>query len=188
MAIKTRRLTARDWDVVEKLFGENGACGGCWCMYWRLPRGGKLWEESKGKKNRKTMRQLVTGGQVRAVLAFDGDKPVGWCAYGPRSDFPRLQRVRALPQEYSRTTWSVVCFFIDKDYRRQGVATQLLQAATREAFRAGATEVEGYPIKPKSDRVSPAFAWTGVESLFESCGYTKKLETEASTQLYLRTK
>jgi len=117
MAIRTRRLTSADWDDVEKLFGDKGACGGCWCMYWRLPRGGKLWEENKGKKNRKALRQLVNGGQVRAILAYDGDKPVGWCAFGPRSDFPRLQRVRALPKDFSRTTWSVVCFFIDKEYR-----------------------------------------------------------------------
>ena len=31
-------LTPERWADLEELFGENGACGGCWCMWWRLKR------------------------------------------------------------------------------------------------------------------------------------------------------
>jgi hypothetical protein len=27
-----------NWIDLEKLFGAHGACGGCWCMWWRLKR------------------------------------------------------------------------------------------------------------------------------------------------------
>jgi hypothetical protein len=34
--IETRELAPGLWADLEALFGGNGACGGCWCMYWRL--------------------------------------------------------------------------------------------------------------------------------------------------------
>jgi hypothetical protein len=35
------------WADFETLFGERGACGGCWCMLWRLAR--KEFEQQKGR-------------------------------------------------------------------------------------------------------------------------------------------
>jgi hypothetical protein len=31
-------VTKKRWTDFETLFGERGACGGCWCMLWRLRR------------------------------------------------------------------------------------------------------------------------------------------------------
>ena len=31
-------LDSTRWDDFEELFGEKGACGGCWCMSWRLKK------------------------------------------------------------------------------------------------------------------------------------------------------
>ncbi len=104
--LTTRPLTRNDWPVIEALFGANGACGGCWCMWWRVPMGGKVWEAAKGVPNREAFRSLVQSGRASGVLAFDGDRPVGWCAVGPRADFPRLERSKALARPWSDTTWS----------------------------------------------------------------------------------
>ena len=38
MKLTTHPLTPDLWPVFEDLFGENGAAGGCWCMYWRIDR------------------------------------------------------------------------------------------------------------------------------------------------------
>jgi len=38
MKLTTHPLTPDLWPVFEDLFGENGAAGGCWCMYWRIGR------------------------------------------------------------------------------------------------------------------------------------------------------
>lgn len=167
-----RELTAADWQVVEELFGANGACGGCWCMWWRVPRGGKLWEESKGEKNRAALKSAVEAGLVHAVLAFDAATPVGWCAFGPRETFPRIQSVKALRGDAPAGTWSVVCFYVRAKWRKQGVARLLLEAATRRAFSLGAQRVEGYPVIPtKPGPVPPVFAWTGIPDLFESAHF-----------------
>jgi len=44
-------LTSSHWDDFETLFGDRGACGGCWCMVWRLSR--KDFERGKGAGNRR---------------------------------------------------------------------------------------------------------------------------------------
>ncbi len=172
-ALAVRDLSPGDWAVVERLFGENGACGGCWCMHWRVPRGGKLWEESKGEKNRRSFRALVTAGRVHACLAFDGENaPVGWCCLGPRRDFPRLSTVRALRGVSGEDDWAVVCFFVRSKARKSGVGTALLRAAADLARRRGARSLEGYPVDPKGrGDVPAAFAWTGVTAVFERAGF-----------------
>ncbi|HUW63645.1 MAG TPA: GNAT family N-acetyltransferase [Spirochaetia bacterium] len=42
-------------------------------------------------------------------------------------------------------TWSIVCFFVDRRVRRQGVTLQLLRAAVDYARSQGARVIEGYP-------------------------------------------
>jgi len=39
MELRTRDLTPERWSDLERLFGTNGACAGCWCIWWRLEKG-----------------------------------------------------------------------------------------------------------------------------------------------------
>ncbi len=136
-------------------------------MTWRVPRGGKLWEESKGERNRRAFRGLVLGGKVFGVLAFADEEPVGWCCVGPREDFPRLERTRALATAWTKTTWSVTCFYIKSAWRRKGLASAMLKEAVTVARSNGAKELEGYPVRPYTDNIPGAFAWTGIPAVFE---------------------
>jgi ribosomal protein S18 acetylase RimI-like enzyme len=165
-AIRIRPLREDDFPTIAALFGERGASSGCWCMWWRVPRGGKTWEAARGAPNRRALRTLVEGGRVHALLAFAGDRPVGWCNYGPRGDFPRLETVRAIRREWGPTTWSINCFYVAAGWRRRGVARALLDEATRRAFAAGATEIEGYPIV-----VVERAGYTGTPAMFARAGY-----------------
>jgi hypothetical protein len=56
-------LTAERWTDFEKLFGKRGACGGCWCMWWRLKR--SEFERQKGEGNRKAIKRIVDSGSSR---------------------------------------------------------------------------------------------------------------------------
>lgn len=172
--LSVREVTAEDGQVIEELFGTNGACGGCWCMYWRLEKGGKLWEEMKGEKNRKTFFELLKSGKVKGCLAFSKNKPVGWCCFGPRADFPRFARVKALKTDWNESTWSVVCFYIPAKFRREGVATRLLEYALVIAKKERVSLVEAYPAPDKwakKGTIPGAFAWTGTTSLFTKFGF-----------------
>jgi len=44
-------LTPERWRDLESLFGPRGACGGCWCMFWKLPR--REFSRRKGEGNRR---------------------------------------------------------------------------------------------------------------------------------------
>ena len=168
--LKCFPLTKNRWTDFEQLFGKNGACGGCWCMLWRLTR--KQFEFQKGEGNRQAMKALVDAGEMPGLLAYLEGQPVGWCALAPREDYPALGRSRILKPVDDRPCWSVACLFVHRAYRRQGVSTQLLRAAVDFARGKGAKILEGYPVEPKSDKpIPPAFAWTGISKAFEVTGF-----------------
>ncbi|HVX30165.1 MAG TPA: hypothetical protein VHA53_06760, partial [Nitrolancea sp.] len=87
-------LTSERWNDLEALFGPRGACGGCWCMTWRLTRA--EYERGKGDGNREAFRAVVASGAPVGLLAYAGNEPIGWCAIAPREDFPALERSRIL--------------------------------------------------------------------------------------------
>lgn len=184
--ITTRALRRSDWPLVEALFGANGACGGCWCMWWRVPMGGKTWEAAKGANNRAAFKQLVESGRASGVLAFADGLPVGWCAVGPRADFPRIERSKALVRDWSEGSWSLNCLFVPSHSRGKGVATALVAAAVGLARSSGAAEVEAYPQASRpGERLPGAFVWTGVPSLFEAAGFTPLRKPQSGRTLYL---
>jgi GNAT superfamily N-acetyltransferase len=162
-------LTPDRWPDLEKLFGERGACGGCWCMTWRLPRA--EWEAGKKSGNKQAFRSLVEDDDQPGVLAYDGDEPVGWCAIAPRDVYIRLRNSRVLAPVDDRPVWSISCLFIAKPYRRQGLSVTLIRAAVDFARSKGATTVEAYPVVPYSESMPGAFAWTGIISAYEQAGF-----------------
>jgi GNAT superfamily N-acetyltransferase len=169
MQLDFEPLTNKNWDHFQELFGKRGACGGCWCMLWRLAP--KQFRQQKGEGNRRAMKRIVGSGEVPGILAFDGGKPVGWCALAPRSHYPALARSRVMKPVDDFPVWSVACLFVHRGYRKQGVATELLKAAAKQAKRHGAGILEGYPVEPKNGAIPPAFAWTGIPKAFEQAGF-----------------
>jgi len=167
-AFQFRAATPSRWKDVEALFGARGACAGCWCMWWRLPRA--EWNRGKGAGNRRALRRIVEKGGAPGILAYEGGRPVGWCAIAPREAYTVLERSRTLKRLDDEPVWSVTCFFIDKDWRRRGLTVKLLDAACAHAKRKGARIVEGYPVDPSGDYPA-AWAWTGLRSAFESAGF-----------------
>lgn len=184
--LSIRDLEPTDWPAIARLFGPRGACGGCWCMTWRV-RSGRAWEAAKGEPNRRAFRRLVEAGRVFGALAFDGDEPVGWCNVGPRADYERLLNSRVLATP-SPATWAVTCFYIPAARRGQGVASALLRHAVDLARRHGAPALEGYPVEPtgKGGRIPAAFAWTGVRSLFERAGFEDVTPPGGTRAIYRR--
>jgi GNAT superfamily N-acetyltransferase len=177
-------LTINRWDDFASLFGERGACGGCWCMLWRLPR--KQFEMQKGDANKLAMQSVVESGQVPGILAYQGAKAIGWCSIAPRTRFPALSRSRILKPIDDRPCWSVSCLFVDRLYWKKSVSTQLLRAAIEYAKSEGAEMVEGYPVEPKSEKdIPPAFAWTGIPKAFIRAGF-KEVARRSPTRPIMR--
>lgn len=166
-----RPLTGGSWPDLVGLFGERGACGGCWCMYWRLPRA--QFNRQKGAANKRALHRLATASESLGVIAYDGELPVGWCAVAPRGAYPGLERSRLLARVDECPVWSAPCLFVAKDYRRRGVSSALLDAAARFAAAHGAPALEGYPVDSGGAEQPAAFVWTGTPGAFAKAGFVE---------------
>ena len=171
--------TAARWSDLESLFGERGACGGCWCMFWRVPR--KQFDAGKGAKNKRALKQLVTKGDLPpGVLAYEGDEPVGWCAVAPRERYVGLANSRILKPVDNEPVWSVSCLFVTKAFRRQGLSASLIRAAVDLAADHGARIIEGYPVEPSMEKMPDPFLWHGLPSAFQAAGFKEVARRSAS--------
>ena len=165
-----RPLTPDLWANFEHLFGSRGACGGCWCMFWKLR--GKAFEGNTGEPARQMQKSVVESRIVPGLLAFDGDEPVGWIAVEPRSAYPKLAHSRILKPVDDADVWSVTCFFVAKQVRRQGLTVELLNAAVDYVREQGGNIVEGYPVETKKDMPAP-FIYTGTAAAFQKAGFVE---------------
>lgn len=176
MSLRVVPVTPERWDDMCTLFEQRGPRGGarnvpaygCWCMYWR----NRSLEHGEPKK--RAMEKLVRAGREPGLLAYDGDKPVGWVSLGRRQDFPPLLSSPQYGPREDRggdAVWSLVCFVVDKPVRRSGVAAALLDAAVQHAFTNGASSLEAYAHK--TERVN----YMGHVELFERAGFRQVRET-----------
>ena len=164
-------LTPERWMDLETLFGPKGACSGCWCMYWRLAR--PHFNAGLGEPNHQAFKAIVQSGRPVGLLAYSGEKPVGWMAIAPRDEYPTLDRSRILKRVDDRKVWSITCFFTTSGYRSKGVTVALLEASKDFVHMQHGTVIEGYPIIPRTSKVSPVSAYTGLVSAFLKAGFTE---------------
>jgi Acetyltransferase (GNAT) family. len=164
-------LDSARWNDFEILFGERGACGGCWCMSWRLKRSD--FERQKGNQNRMAMKTLVEQNRKIGVLAYINNEPIGWCAVAPREEYSRLENSRVLKRIDNEPVWSVTCFYIAKSLRRKGISTELLKGVIKYCVLNNVKIIEGYPVVPYGEQVPDAFEWTGIPSAFVKAGFVE---------------
>lgn len=169
MPLRFESLTSDNWEDFVRLFGENGACGGCWCTLWRMTRSEH--EKGKGEKNKSAMKKIVESGAPVGILAYLNEEAIGWCAVAPREDYPALARSRVLKPIDDKPVWSIACLYVDRGHRNKGVSVALLKAAASYAAERGGTIVEGYPVEPRKPRMPDVFAWTGTAAAFTEAGY-----------------
>jgi predicted GNAT family acetyltransferase len=165
-------LTPDRWQDFETLFGGNGACGGCWCMFWRMSR--KDFFQNHYEPNRLAMKTIVDSGEIPGIIAYSGQTPVGWVSVAPREKFPSLQRSDVLAPIDDQPVWSIVCFYIPRNMRKQGIMHGLVQAALDYARKQGAYMVEAYPFDSEKP-LSTLSAYMGIKSVLEKAGFKEAI-------------
>lgn len=163
-------LTKNNWNEFVRLFGNKGACGNCWCMYHRLSGA----DFNKGKAsdgNKDAMKQLVWQKKPAGILAMYRKQAIAWCAFAPREDFLKLERSRVHKRIDEAAVWAIPCFFIDKNFRKQGLSVALLKGVINYAKANGIKIIEAYPTIPTQEKLPDAFAWIGLYKSFERAGF-----------------
>jgi GNAT superfamily N-acetyltransferase len=163
-------LTRSNWDQFVRLFGEKGACGNCWCMYYRLSKTDFV-EGKADDGNKNAMKRIVWNNKPAGILGFYEGQAIGWCSFAPREDFIRLERSRVHKRIDKNMVWSIPCFFIDKNVRRSGVSVELLKGIIRYAELNGIEVIEAYPTIPTKEKLPDSFAWIGLYRSFERAGF-----------------
>ena len=169
MVDRVEPLTLANWPAFERLFGAQGACMGCWCTYWRLPR--KQYDAARGPEAKRLFKQRVRQGLPPGVVAFVGEEAVGWLQIGPRADTPQWNTARRVsaptkPEDAEDAgVWGATCFFVKAGMRRKGVTGALLSAGVELARANGARVVEACPID-SAGRVDAVSLYVGRMSIF----------------------
>ncbi|WP_188944727.1 GNAT family N-acetyltransferase [Nakamurella endophytica] len=163
-------MTAATWPALVDLFGPAGASNGCWCQYWLLGPG---YHRRPRVQNRDDLQRSVLSGPPPGLLAVDGaGTALAWCRVGPRSELGWLDRRPASAPVDDRPVWSVSCFYVRRDARRQGWTSVLVDAAVEHARRHDAPAVEACPV----DTAIPGATrnlFPGVASVFLRAGFTE---------------
>jgi len=188
MATEINPLTKERWDDLEALFGAHGGYAGCWCMFWRLERA--EFKKLRGDGTKAVLKDMTLNNRVPGLLAYVDGKAVGWCSVGPREAYLALEKSRILKRVDQEPVWSIVCFFVDKAHRKQGVMKALIQGAVAYAQSAGAKIVEGYPIDmqaPKlvGQKLSGCGGYMGIAAAFRETGFIE-IGRASETQLIMR--
>lgn len=176
-------LDSSNWEDFVKLFGERGACGGCWCMSWRLKK--SEFEKQKGELNKYAMKHLVDNNEDIGVLAYIDGEPIGWCAAAPREKYVRLENSKILKRIDNNPVWSITCLFLQKGARRKGISTELIKAAVSFCKLREASIVEAYPVVPYDENVPSAFLWTGIPKSFTKAGFME-VERRSKWKIMMR--
>jgi len=142
-------------------------------MYWRLKR--SEFQKQLGRGNKAALKRTVNSGEVPGIIAYADGQPVGWCSVAPRESFPALERSRVFRRVDDRPVWSIVCFYVVRQFRRRGVTAALIGAAIDYVKERGGEIVEGYPVEPSKRRITDTLAYMGVASTFRRVGFVEIL-------------
>ena len=162
------------WHDFADLAGRhNGVWNGCWCTWFHTFYADKA-KDRTAEDNRDLKQQMVSEGRAHAALVFDGDQAVAWCQYGAPDELPNIyHRKEYLAGQDAPPDYRLTCFFVDKKYRRKGVAAVALQGALDLIAQAGGGVVEAYPQDTaEGQKVSAAFLYSATRSTFEQAGFS----------------
>ncbi len=168
-----RPLSEKTWKDFEGLFARyHGVQAGCWCMFYhREGPTGPLGSRSRQDANRRDHRALLLRGHAHGILVYRDGRPAGWCQFGRREDLPRIERGRKYRSLAGTLdgppAWRITCFFVDRPYRRTGIAQFALHAALGAIRRHGGGIVEAYP----ATHGRAVATWFGTVRMFEREGF-----------------
>ncbi len=143
--------------------------------------GGKptLIANATSESNHVLLKGQIDSGVSAGLLAYVGGKAVGWCGVSPRASFVRLENHPHFQNPTTdKATWTIICLFVSKQARKQGVASGLLNAAVKYAIANGAQAIEAYPVNSHGKTLTAKEAFPGTVPMFLKAGFKEIAATE----------
>jgi GNAT superfamily N-acetyltransferase len=164
-------LTPETWEAFASLAERhNGVWGGCWCTWFHsFPDP----PERKELGNREFKRRLVENDRTHAALVFDGDAAIAWAQFGPVEEVFNIHHRKEWERGVVRVPdFRITCLFVDRDYRRKGIAATAVRGALALIARAGGGLVESYPHDlPPDKKTSSSFLYNATRRMYEGLGF-----------------
>ncbi len=164
-------LNAQTWpafaDLAER---HNGVFGGCWCTWFhRYPDP----PDRREIGNRAFKERRVREGRAHAALVFDGDEAIAWAEYGTVEELPNIHHRKQWEQGVERMPdYRITCLFVDRRYRRKGLAEIAVRGALELIGAAGGGHVESYPHDlPPDKKISSSFLYNATRTMYERLGF-----------------
>lgn len=172
MSFTAKPLTAATWPDLEAIFNARGCsiARHCWCMYYRKTGRSDGFTKDRAARNRAGLKALADGGEQVGLIGYRDGVPVGWVSFGPREDFLKLANSPVMKPVDDEPVWSVICFVVPSEYRKQGVARQLLEAAVAFCRKKRVKLVEAYPVD-RAERSADTSLWFGAKSMYDAAGF-----------------
>ena len=126
------------------IFKENPEWSKCYCYDYHFT--GNVATCTR-EMSRAAVSNLIDENALRGYLAFENEKPIGWCNTNNRSNYQRLLKDYDYVDNPDDKVCSIVCFLIHPDYRRQGVAQKLLEKIIMDYSKKDFDYFEAYPRK-----------------------------------------
>ena len=165
-------------EDIEAVFAAGGARK---CRCQALKVAGWIWRDTTQEERDAALMEQAgcdTSGATSGLIGYVDGEPAGWVAVEPRENYPRMRKDPDL-----EGVWSVTCFVVRKEFRRQGLMYELAVATVEYGRRVGARVLEGYPTEPPPGKtVIWDEASVGLLQVFLDAGY----EVEASPTLRRR--
>lgn len=162
------------FDDAQHALSGGGDGRGCQCQWWMLTNAD--WERTTQPQRQELLRTEMTESLPPALIAYVDGVPAGFVRVGPRTTHVRLARTKVIapnsPEPWDDpAVWTVSCFVVRREYRRQGLNAELLAAAIEFARAGGARAIEAYPIDTTMGKRSANDLYHGVLSVFLAAGF-----------------
>ena len=129
------------------IFKDNPDRSKCYCYDYHFT--GDV-ETCTRETSRSSVIELINENKLTGYLVFDNDKPIGWCNANDRLNYQRLLKDYDYIDNPDDKVCSIVCFLIHPDYRRQGIAQQILDKIIMDYSNKDYDYFEAYPKKEES--------------------------------------
>lgn len=156
-------------------FADNPVWAPCYCLSYHLNLAPEEFDDRTAAENRADRGVQIECGEASGVMAFAGERVVGWCNASPRRSLPLLDSTRGFECDDPERTGAIVCYVIAPRFRGQGIARRLLDGAADMLRSRGLRWLEAYPPR---NAPTDASSYHGKLSMYLDAGFEQLRETE----------